>query len=126
MKYKTKLFITVAAVLVATVVVIFFYSDPNVYPFFPKCPFLVVTGLECPGCGSQRSFHQLLHFNIAGAFHQNPLVVIFGPYILLGLYIEYFGGKSRFPQISNFLFGKVAAIVILVIIIGFWIGRNIF
>ena len=126
MKFKNKLFITVAAIFVATATIIFFYIDPNVYPFFPKCPFLVVTGLECPGCGSQRSFHQLLHFNIAGAFHQNPLVVIFGPYILLGLYIEYFGGKDKFTQISNLLFGKVAAIVILVIIIGFWIGRNIF
>lgn len=100
--------------------------DPSIYTIFPKCPFLVVTGLECPGCGSQRSFHQLLHFNIAGAFRQNPLVVIFGPYILLGLYIEYIGGKDKFTQIRSFLFGKIAAMVILVIIIGFWIGRNVF
>lgn len=126
MKYKKGLLITVAAVFVATAIMIFFYMDPSIYTIFPKCPFLVVTGLECPGCGSQRSFHQLLHFNIAGAFRQNPLVVIFGPYILLGLYIEYIGGKDKFTQIRSFLFGKIAAMVILVIIIGFWIGRNVF
>ena len=126
MSNKKKVIITVTAILVVTVIIIFFYIDPDVYPFFPKCPFRVVTGLECPGCGSQRAFHQLLHFNIGGAFHQNPLVVIFGPYILLGLYIEYFGGKVKFPKVNNILFGKYAAIIILVVIIGFWIGRNIF
>lgn len=125
MKYKKKIIITVAAILVATVLVIFFYIDPNIYPFFPKCPFLTVTGLECPGCGSQRSFHQLLHLNIAGAFHQNPLVVIFGPYILLGLYIEYVAAKDKFQKVRSILFGKYAAMIILVIIIGYWIVRNI-
>jgi hypothetical protein len=124
--FKHKTVITVVAILVATAVVIFFYIDPSTYPFFPKCPFLVVTGFECPGCGSQRSFHHLLHLNVIGAFRQNPLVVIFGPYILFGLYIEYLGGKNKFPQVRKILFGKQAAIIILVIIIGFWIGRNIF
>lgn len=125
MKFKKKIIIMVVAILVATVLIIFFYIDPNIYPFFPKCPFLTVTGLECPGCGSQRAFHQLLHLNIAGAFHQNPLVVIFGPYILLGLYIEYVAAKNKFKKVKSILFGKYAAIIILVVIIGFWIGRNI-
>ncbi|HKM45109.1 MAG TPA: DUF2752 domain-containing protein [Dysgonamonadaceae bacterium] len=116
----------VVAILVATVLIIFFYIDPNIYPFFPKCPFLTVTGLECPGCGSQRAFHQLLHLNIAGAFKQNPLVVIFGPYILLGLYIEYIADKNKFKKVKSVLFGNYAAITILVVIMGYWIGRNIF
>ena len=126
MKYKKKIIITVAAILVATVLVIFFYIDPNIYPFFPKCPFLTITGLECPGCGSQRSFHQLLHLNIGAAFKQNPLVVIFGPYILLGLYIEYIADKNKFKKVKSVLFGNYAAITILVVIMGYWIGRNIF
>ena len=125
MKYKKKVAIAVIAILVVTAIIIFFYIDPSAYPFFPKCPFLVITGLECPGCGSQRAFHQLLHFNIVAAFHQNPLVVLFGPYILLGLYLEYFGGNKKLPQFKNVLFGKYAAISILVIIIGYWIARNI-
>ncbi len=126
MKYKKKALISVAAILVVTAVVIFFYIDPNAYPLFPKCPFLVITDLECPGCGSQRAFHQLLHFDISGAFHQNTLVVLFGPYIVLGFYLEYFDGDNKLPRIKNALFGKYAAISILVVIIGYWIGRNIF
>lgn len=125
-KYKKHLLITVAAFFAAAVMFIFFYIDPNVYPLFPKCPFLVLTGLECPGCGSQRAVHQLLHLNIAGAFHQNPLLVLYIPYLMVGLYLEYLGGKQRFPVMRNFLFGKVAAIIIFISIILFWIGRNIF
>ena len=86
----------------------------------------MVTGLECPGCGSQRAFHQLLHLNIASAFRQNPIVVLYLPYILLGLYIEYAGGKNKFPRIRKLLYGKEAAIIILISIILYWIGRNIF
>ena len=111
---------------VATALFILFYIDPNVYPFFPKCPFLVLTGFECPGCGSQRAIHQLLHFNIAGAFRHNPLIVLYLPYVLLGIYLEYLGGNKRLPRIRNILYGKNAAITILVSIILFWIGRNIF
>jgi hypothetical protein len=105
---------------------VFFYVDPNVYPFFPKCPFLVLTGLECPGCGSQRAIHQLLHLNIAGAFYQNPLLVFYVPYVMVGIYLEYLGGKGKHPHFRNIFFGKNAAIIILLSIILFWIGRNIF
>lgn len=126
MKYRKRVIITVIAILLVTVIIIFFHIDPNVYPIFPKCPFLVITGLECPGCGSQRAFHQLLHFNIISAFHQNPLVVLFTPYILFGLYLEYLGGGNKHPLIKKRFFGKYAAITILVGIIGYWIGRNIF
>ena len=126
MKYKRQILIVVAAFFVATTLFIFFYIDPSKYALFPKCPFLVVTGYECPGCGSQRAFHQLLHFNIIGAFRQNPIVVLYFPYILLGLYLEYMGGKEKFPRIRNILFGKEAAIIIFTSIILFWIGRNIF
>ena len=126
MKYKKQILIAVAALFVAIAFFIFFFIDPSVYPIFPKCPFLMVTGFECPGCGSQRAFHQLLHLNIAGAFRQNPIVVLYLPYIILGLYLEYMGGKEKFPRIRDILFGKEAAIIIFTSIILFWLGRNIF
>ena len=123
---KKYILITVAAFIVATALFILFRLNPNVYPIFPKCPFLIITGFECPGCGSQRALHQLLHLNIASAFVQNPLVVIYLPYIALGIYLEYFGGNKRLPHVRNIFYGKWAAILILISIILFWIGRNIF
>lgn len=124
-KHKKYLLITVVTLLFATGLIIFFKIDPNLYPFFPKCPFWVITGLKCPGCGSQRAIHQLLHLNIAHAFKHNPFVVLYLPYVLLGIYLEYLGGNKKFPRIKNLFYGKRAALLILCSIILFWIGRNI-
>ena len=105
---------------------IFYSINPETHPLFPKCPFLVATGLECPGCGSQRAMHQLLHLNIAAAFRQNPLIVLYLPYVVLGIYLEYFGGNKKMPLVRNTFYGKKAAIIILISIVLFWISRNIF
>lgn len=115
----------VAVVLLAAALYIFYTFDPEVQPVFPKCPFLLATGYECPGCGSQRAIHSLLHLKIGTALKYNAFMVLALPYILLGIYLEYFGGKRRFPGVEKFFFGRWSAVVILVIIIAFWVGRNL-
>jgi hypothetical protein len=55
---------------------ILFWFDPSSYGFYPICLFHRFTGLLCPGCGSLRAIHQLLHGNLSAAFHFNPLLVI--------------------------------------------------
>lgn len=52
---------------------------------FLPCPAYWATGLKCPGCGSQRAVHQLMHGNITQAIHWNALLVFSIPYILLSL-----------------------------------------
>jgi hypothetical protein len=66
-----------AGVLMATVLLFFF--APERYPFYPRCPFHLLTGWQCPGCGGLRAAHRLLHGDVAGAFHYNPLLVLLGP-----------------------------------------------
>ena len=61
--------------LVALAAGVLFCFDPNRYPFYPLCFFHRATGLLCPGCGSLRALHQLLHGNLATAFHFNALLV---------------------------------------------------
>jgi hypothetical protein len=41
-----------------------FLFDPTRVPIFPVCVFHKWTGLNCPGCGSLRALHQLLHGHI--------------------------------------------------------------
>lgn len=55
---------------------ILFWFDPSHYHFYPTCLFYRTTGLMCPGCGSLRALHQLLHGNLAAAFRFNPLLVL--------------------------------------------------
>lgn len=58
--------------------------DPNVAGNpLPACPFYALTGLYCPGCGSTRCLHALVHFDLAHALAMNPLLVVLLPVLAL-------------------------------------------
>lgn len=65
---------------------------------FPACPFSAVTGLYCPGCGTLRCLHALLHLDLGSALDYNALTVLFVPAILLAwLSLGYAGIRGREP-----------------------------
>ncbi|MFI5378183.1 MAG: DUF2752 domain-containing protein [Tepidisphaerales bacterium] len=64
-----------AATLAAALAAVYYFRHDPAQPggFFPPCLFHVLTHLYCPGCGSQRAAHQLLHGRLLGALHCNAL-----------------------------------------------------
>jgi len=65
-----------------------FLFEPGRTGFFPPCPFRTFTGLSCPGCGTTRALHQLLHGNVLAALELNPLLALFLP-LLAFILISY-------------------------------------
>jgi hypothetical protein len=59
--------------------------DPATSGVFPPCPLLALTGWYCPGCGSLRAFHQLLHGNLGNALAMNPLTILTLPFLAYGM-----------------------------------------
>ncbi len=57
--------------------------DPVAYGWAPQCPFRLVTGLSCPGCGLQRAVHALCHGHLAEALAYNFFLILALPYLLL-------------------------------------------
>ena len=58
--------------------------DPNaVDSILPPCPWHALTGLYCPGCGSTRALHALVHGDPAYAWTMNPLLVLALPALAL-------------------------------------------
>jgi len=107
-----------------TLSVIYYIFDPLGSPYFPRCPFLVLTGLQCPGCGSQRAIHHLLNFELIAAVKANALVVLFLPYILLGVVFRNIKHYSpRLLRMRKMLFGFRAIIIVLITVLGFWAWR---
>lgn len=49
----------------------------------PKCLFRLATGWSCPGCGSQRALHALLHGNLREALEMNLLLPAGITYLIL-------------------------------------------
>lgn len=113
------------SLLLVAVAFMFYLFDPEEMAVFPRCPFLLATGYECPGCGSQRAVHDLLHLDLKGAFSQNALILFLIPYILLGIYLGFFNGKHRFPRLEKLFFGKWAAIIVVSGIIIYGVLRNV-
>lgn len=58
---------------------------------FPPCPSRALLGLHCPGCGTLRATHRLLHGELWAAFRMNPVAVALGPLVLLAL------AQARWP-----------------------------
>ncbi|MBN2019074.1 MAG: DUF2752 domain-containing protein [Sedimentisphaerales bacterium] len=84
MKAEKRYFLT--GFLAVTLGLIYWF-DPAETHIFPSCQFYTLTGLYCPGCGTMRAFHQLLHGSLTGALSMNPLMVIALPVVLL-LYLR--------------------------------------
>ena len=57
--------------------------DPNQAGHYPSCPFLALTGLFCPGCGSTRMLHALTEVDLATALAMNPLALVLLPVLAL-------------------------------------------
>lgn len=89
------------------------FFDPSNSGVFPPCPTNALTHLHCPGCGTLRALHALLHGNIGEAFSQNALAAVLLPILP---FIYFFPKPFRKP---------IVPIALLVIFIAFVILRNI-
>src|SRR3970282_358268 len=58
---------------------------PATSGIYPVCPFRALTGWLCPGCGTLRGLHELLHGNLAAAFRFNPLMLLSLPFVAWSL-----------------------------------------
>ena len=101
-----------------------YWRDPATASIFPVCPFHALTGLDCPGCGSLRAMHQLLHGNLLAALRLNPLVVLSLPLLAYCGLADFVGRTSgyRLPPGR----GRAGYIwLLLAVIVAFWFFRNI-
>lgn len=129
----------VPAVLLLAAALLYREADPASSALFPKCPFHLLTGLECPGCGSQRAIHSLLNGDMRAAVHYNLLLVLAIPYLGLLAALEMIRHillpvnvpekiKSKVSRgISKavaILYHGRAAWIVLTVVLLFWLLRN--
>lgn len=105
--------------------ILYFSYNPSENSFFIPCPIYYITGFFCPGCGSQRAIHLLLHGDVIGAFRFNPLMVLTLPILIYGLGITVanwiFGTSFRFMLFYSklFIFGYFGLAIL------YWVLRNL-
>jgi len=76
-----------------------FMFEPTNTALMPQCPLHALTGLHCPGCGTLRALHALLHGDVARAFSFNPLMMLALPVLIpamvLSMLRRSIGGSLR-------------------------------
>ena len=112
------------ALAAATVLAVLISFNPASSSVFPPCPFHALTGLYCPGCGSLRALHQLLHGHPLEALGLNPLMVMSLPILGYALASEAVLATvgRRLPGVrlpASWIWILLGAIIL------YWILRNI-
>lgn len=104
--------------------VLFYVLNPSEHQIFPRCLFNSITGYYCPGCGSQRAIHSLLHFDLAGVVSYNFLFI---PGFLLIFYHYSHPVLNRLLnwKLPNIFYFKSTPWIIFGVVILFWILRNL-
>lgn len=103
---------------------IYYWVDPSKTTLLP-CPFYYLTGFHCPGCGSQRAIHHLLHGEFQIAFWTNPLLILSLmlalPFALIKLasYLLEKDWKYNWFGWNKLVYSYLGMVLI------FWIARNL-
>lgn len=121
MRKRVKYFI-LAAVFIG-ILVFYYLFNPAEFRFVPKCLFHELTGWYCPGCGSQRMLHALLHGNIADAWHYNALFVALIPILIPMVYLEL--RKNAHPRAYAKMNSLPVILTIAGAIVAWGIARNL-
>lgn len=98
--------------------------DPAESVMFPRCIFHELTGLSCPGCGSQRAIHALLNLDLRGALGSNALLVLSLPFMALLVFAWLM--RRRFPALYDRLGRRAVIWTVFAVIMFWWILRNVF
>jgi hypothetical protein len=108
----------------AVAVVLLRVFDPATSGIFPPCPVRYLTGWYCPGCGSLRAIHQLLHGNLRAAWAMNPLTLVLLPFLTYGLASSALG-EIRGPGLPQPFLQAVWIRALCAAIILFGVARNL-
>lgn len=107
------------------IVVYYLYAyNPAGSLLYLPCPFHMLTGFYCPGCGSLRAFHHLLHGHLTTAFWLNPLMVLSLPFLGYSFLSYFMLGIGRRPRPNIFVPASCIWVYLGVVLL-FWGMRNI-
>lgn len=91
--------------------------------WYPPCPFHALAGLHCPGCGSARTVHALVHGEWGRALAFNPLIVLLLPFAVMWTVSALWRAlRHNLPPVE---LPRPVAAVALGVVVAFWVLRNL-
>jgi hypothetical protein len=111
------------AAAAATVLLVVASVDPNEPGQYPTCPFLQLSGLACPGCGTLRALHALVHLDLRAAASLNVLTVCAVP-VLAAVWGRWLR-RQWAGRLKTQLAPPWRLWALLAVVVAFWVLRNL-
>lgn len=115
--------LSLMALAVAAFIVVYTVVDPSAHGWVPRCMVLTLTGLRCPGCGSQRLLHALFTGHPAEAFGYNPFLFCLLPVLVWLVWLE--TQRKRRPRLYARVHHPAVMISTLAVILLWMVLRNL-
>ncbi len=122
---KTAVTFVAPIALVAALALFYFLFDARTITWLPQCPFHFLTGLYCPGCGSQRALSSLLHGEVLQATRFNILMVASLPLLFYSAIVQVINKTTGNTFIQKIFYSSTFVRVVLFVILVFWLLRNL-
>ena len=114
----------VTLLLVFGALAVLYAFDPATTAYFPSCPFFHLTGWYCPGCGTLRAVHALLHGHVGRALHDNPFTLAAGSGMAAAAAIDRMR-ESGTPGALARLTSPPALAILAAAAVAFGVARNV-
>ena len=108
-------------VVVGSALALLLFVDPATSAIFPPCLWRLATGWLCPGCGSARALHELLHGDVYAAMALNPFAVAAAPVAAFN-YGAWLVGRGRGVATA---INPVAIYALVIALVAFAVSRNL-
>lgn len=115
------------AVALAAVALLTYYAlcDPAECAWMPRCPFRLLTGLQCPGCGAQRFLHALLQGRVGEALAHNYFLIPTLLYLALFLLSRILPPCAARQRLTRIVECRALAAAFLIATVAWFVVRNV-
>lgn len=122
---KTLLVAIPTATILAVGIAYYYLADPATATWMPKCPWRLLTGTQCPGCGAQRALHALLHGHPLEALRHNYFFTVSLPLLAAAVVAEGFDRRQRLARLQAFVHHRYTLAAYVALTAAWWVGRNL-
>ena len=123
LRARRRLLLLAALAAVAGLFLLYRFA-PTEDSLYPRCVFHTVTGLHCPGCGTTRCLHSLLHGQFRRAAACNALMLLALPFLLFWAARSGLAFLRGDPPRARPLPGW-AYVLLVGTVLAFWVLRNL-
>jgi hypothetical protein len=109
----------------ALAVAVVHVRDPHDSGSYAYCPFHLLTGLYCPGCGGLRAVHDLTHGNLVDALSSNLLLVTLVLPLAALAWLTWLRSRWRGRPVASTIPTPPLVWYLLVVVLAFAVARNL-